>query len=506
MQITPFLCWDVIHVGAVGWNDKREPLPCDVPRGVALLVEPAAKTPAIVVADRPWEGELAWAQVMEDGGRYRLWYGVTREARKPKELLCYAESADGKVWHKPELGLVKVDGDAANNVVHAGAGMSHFCVVRCPREAPARRYRCMYFKAWWEGQPGEEIDGDEGLRRLDAKNAAKEGDKVLPVALLGKMLGMDSPDGLSWTPIAKPLLDEWHDTHNICVYDEAAGKFRGYFRGALDGRRAISYSETKDFENWPPSHLMAHHLNDDLPDECLYSNCYTRYPGRPDIHLMFPAVYHLGSDTIDGQLAASLNGINWARFTRQTIIPHGVPGEPDAGGIYPEPELLRFPEDGKFRLLCLRTSRFHNEWYNRKLRTGKATNSYAWAEWPEDRLAGIHAVNDGEFTTQLQTCGDRLLANYRAAPGGWITFELVNRLLWPPQQWPGIEGCRFENSQTLNGDETHAPVRWNGSADISRLKGKPVAIRVRLRKCTLFSVTMYGADEPLVRADPRYPV
>ena len=83
------------------------------------------------------------------------------------------------------------------------------------------------------------------------------------------------------------------------------------------------------------------------------------------------------------------------------------------------------------------TSLFHNEWYNPTLRGHGAGNSYAWAEWPEDRLAGIHAGGDGEFTTQLQTCGDRLVANYRAAPDGWIRFELVDRLMWPPQQWPG---------------------------------------------------------------------
>jgi len=105
--------------------------------------------------------------------------------------------------------------------------------------------------------------------------------------------------------------------------------------------------------------VIHHHLIDDRPDESLYSNGYTRYPGRPDIHLMFPAIYHQGSDTTYGQLAVSMDGVHWSRFTRQAIIPHGEPGEPDEAMVYPEPELIRFPEEGKFRLLCHCGNKYH---------------------------------------------------------------------------------------------------------------------------------------------------
>jgi len=95
---------------------------------------------------------------------------------------------------------------------------------------------------------------------------------------------------------------------------------------------------------------------------------------------------------------------------------------------------------------------------------------------------------------------------YRTKPDGWVRFELVDRLVWPPQPFPGLEGHRFEDTQPLTGDETHALVAWNGSHDLSALKGKPVAIRVRLHKAALFSTTMYGTDDPLAQEDPRYPV
>ena len=507
MHITPLLSWDFVHVGACHWDDDRQPTLCDVPQGVQVRVEPALKSGPILSADRPWEsGRFAWAQVMEAEGRYRMWYGVAPEDPSGEELLCYAESEDGHQWAKPELGVVDVDGTSANNVVFAGKGASHACVLRCPDDTQDKRYRCMYFKAWWEGAPGEELDGDEGHRRLDAKNAAKPGQQVLPVTIRGVMMGMTSPDGLHWTPIDGPILDEWHDTHNICVYDQNRGLYTAYFRGFHAGRRAIAYAETGDFANWPRSRVIHHQLPADRPDESLYSNAYTRYPGRPDLHLMFPAVYRQGSDTVYGQLATSLDGVNWSRLTRQAIVPNGGPGTPDEGSIYPEPDLLRFRADGKFRMLCHPRATHHNEWYNEALRSPERPDFYQWAEWPEDRLAGIHAPGEGAFTINLQACGDRLIANYRAEADGWIRLELVDRLAWPPQPWSGLDSYRFEDMQPLSGDETHAVVAWNGDPDLSALGGMPVAIRVRLHRATLFSTTMYGVDDPLVEDDPRYPV
>jgi len=507
MRVTPLLSWDFVHVGALAWNNERDPIACDVPQGVEIQVEPATNSAPILEREFPWEqGQLAWAQVMEDEGRYRMWYGVILREDSKQELLCYAESDDGLAWTKPKLGIVKFEGGKDNNIVFDGPGAVHFSITRCPHEPPEKRYRCMYFKAWFEGEPGEELDSDEGHRRLDVQNAAKPGEETPPVSLHGKMLGMDSPDGLRWTTIEKPILDEWHDTHNICTYDEAAGLYRAYLRGFYGGRRAISYSETKDFENWPPSRLIHHHNSSDGPDESLYTNCYTRYPGRPDIHLLFPAIYHQSTDSVYGQLAVSGNGVNWSRLSRQPIVPSGHPGNPDECSVYPEPDLLRFRKDGKFRMPCHISGRYHNEWYNEALR-GKEENSfYRWAEWPEDRLAGMHASGDGQFTIARQACGDRLIANYRTEPGGWVRFELVDRLVWPPQPFPGLEGYRLEDMQPLTGDETHALVTWNGSHDLSALKGKPVAIRVRLHKATLFSTTMYGTDDPLAQEDPRYPV
>jgi len=505
MPITPLLSWDMIYPGACQWTNARQPVECDVPRGVELRVEPATKSEPILVAERPWErGGLSGSQVLSDGGRYRMWYSARPE--EGVHALCYAESDDGARWRKPELGIINWSGSAANNLVHAGPEAASACVLKDPTADDDARYKAMSFSAWFEGERGEILDSDEGHRRLDAQNAAGPGERVPPVRIEGKMRGMISPDGLHWTPIRGPILEEWHDTHNICVWCPTRGSYVAYLRGFYAGRRAISYSETDEFSSWPASRIVHALSPGDEPDLSLYSNCYTAYPGAPGVHLMFPALYHQGADTVDVQLAVSLDGAHWSRHSGRPVIPHGQPGEPDGGFVYAEPELIRFPSEGKLRLLCHTGARYHNEWYNEELRKQGLESHYRWAQWPEDRLAGIHAPAEGQFTMTLQACGERMLANFRTEPGGWVRFELTDRLVWPPLQLPGLPGRCFEQAEPLSGDHTRREVAWRAGADLSDLRGRDVAVRVRLYKATLYAVTMLGASAPSRRRDPRFPV
>ncbi len=503
MPTTPLLSWDTIHVGAVQWTESRDRIPCDIPRGVELRAEPATRSEPVLVPERPWEaGGLSSAQVMFDAGLYRMWYAAKGAGKRETHALCYAESDDGLIWRRPDLGLNDWQGSAANNIAYAGPEAASACVLRDPHAPPESRYRIMSFTAWFEGEPGVRLDVDEGHRRLDVQNAAQPGEEVLPVRIEGKMVGLNSSDGLRWTPIPEPLLDEWHDTHNICAWCPDRGKYVAYLRGFYAGRRAISYAETDDFTAWPPSELIHHQTPADAPDVSLYSNCYTRYPGVAGTHLMFPAVYHQASDTVDVELAVSIDGKRWSRHAGQPIVPLA---DTDAS-IYAEPELLRFPDEGKFRLLCHTGKAYHNEWYIETLRERARESCYQWAEWEEDRLAGIHAEGDGEFTITQRPCGDQLFANFRAEPGGWVLFELVDRLVWPPLRCKGLPGHCFQDMQPLTGDHKAHLVSWETGADLSDLRGRDVAVRVRLHKATLYSITFAGADAPANGEDPRFPV
>jgi len=510
VAVTPFLTWDFVHAGCRGWREEaarsrwKEPnssFLADVPSGIELEVQAASKSEAVLRPDKPWEENLSWVQAMFDDGRYRMWYGVLG----PVNGYCYAESSDGMHWEKPDLGLVEVGGSTSNNLVLGGKA-NHSMVFNDPTAPAEARYRLMQFRAGWEGEPGEELDNEEGLRRLNARNTAGPDEETLPVRLVGQMMGHSSPDGIHWTPIEKTILDEWHDTHNLAAYDNLASQYVGYFRGFYGGRRAVSYAATGDFSNWPATEVVHHALPQDPPDVSLYSNTFTRYPGRPDVRLMFPAMYHQGTGQVDVALAMSLDGKNWSRHTSGPIIENGEEGEPDEGCIYPGPDLLR-TADGRFRLIYHGSARHHNQGLMAEGRKANERISfYAWAEWPEDRLVGIRARDHGELTILPQPCGDRLLVNLRAEPGGSASFELVDRLPFPPIEMPGLEGYRFEDSEPVTGDHTGWTCAWRGRADLSALRGTSVAIRVRLDRATLFATRMENAPGAPSEDEIRLPV
>lgn len=500
MLVIPFLSWDRIHAGGVAWTDAREPVACDSPSGVRLDVQQAQRTGHFLLPDQPWEDSYAWGQVMEDEGRYRLFYGM---GLGDEQAFCVAESDDGHTWRKPELGLVEFKGTTANNVVlTGGVGVNDAFVFKDPSAPPAERYKLMYFRSWWGGAPGEVLSREEGNRRYSANNSAKPGEPRLVVALKGTMMGAASPDGYRWTQFEKPVLDEWHDTHNICRYDDVRKKYVGYFRGFHHGRRAISYSETADFRRWPASEVIHHHTVTDTPGACLYSNAYTKYPDAPHIHLMFPAVYHTETDHIDSHLTVSLDGKRWQRHTERPIIKCGAPGEHDEGSVYPEPDLLRFRKERKFRLLCSSGRSYHNMAHNKSLRD-RCERRFEWAEWEEDRLCGIRADGDGAFAVAGVPVGAKLFANVRCEPDGWVRFELTDRVCSPPMLRAPLEGHRFEDAQPLTGDVAHGLVTWRGRDSTSGVAGK-VVVRVRLHKATIFSLTTVDAGDPAAEADPRY--
>jgi len=118
---------------------------------IALRVHPARKTgERNLVADKPWEDfVINWLNVMEDEGRYRMWYECHDHSYKNDQdaRYAYAESADGIHWEKPTLGLVEYNGSKDNNVLwhrldgkpSHGAGF-----FKDPTAPAAERYKVLF--------------------------------------------------------------------------------------------------------------------------------------------------------------------------------------------------------------------------------------------------------------------------------------------------------------------------------------------------------------------------
>ncbi len=75
--------------------------------------------------DKPWEGAFCgYVTVIRDGDIFRAYYRGLPESGKDgssAEVTCYAESADGIRWEKPDLGIFEINGTRNNNVILADA-------------------------------------------------------------------------------------------------------------------------------------------------------------------------------------------------------------------------------------------------------------------------------------------------------------------------------------------------------------------------------------------------
>ena len=68
--------------------------------------------------DQPWEGRWgAYISVVSDGQKFQMYYRGGFGAAKNGDLTCYAESVDGRLWTRPNVGRFTVGGRTDNNIV-----------------------------------------------------------------------------------------------------------------------------------------------------------------------------------------------------------------------------------------------------------------------------------------------------------------------------------------------------------------------------------------------------
>ena len=227
--------------------------------GVSLrLHEPRAQE-IVLVTDRPWEGSVCgFVTVFRDGALFRMYYrawSVELENSKGEHgsglitgpmTVCYAESADGIHWERPDLGLIEFEGSTKNNIVWTGDG-------------PDQR-------------------GSHGFSPFKDTNPA------CPPAQLYKAVGADlhatkgdlcavcSSDGLHWSlmrdePIFRQGVHGRFDSQNLAFWDGERCEYRVYFRDTIRcpepgmpayGCRAIKTAASKDFVTWSEPQFLAY--------------------------------------------------------------------------------------------------------------------------------------------------------------------------------------------------------------------------------------------------------
>lgn len=447
----------------------------DHPRGIKITCKSARKTGPVVRCEKPWEVRgIDFRTVIHEDGRYRAW-GVcdsSAPGAMPDWLPCYFESADGLEWTRPNLGR-------ENNLLAITPG----AVFADPSAPASERYKSVFESTISR----EEF---ESLARPDWSPLAdrKDIDRILCLQ------GMVSPDGLDWTLLPDVLSVEHSDTLVTAYYDQALEKYvvytraypvkeaapgfegdcRAFWGGDGPGpvRRSIGRTESDNFRSFPVSSLVLAPNAGMAPDDVLYTTCRTSFPGAPDRHLMFPALWHTSTDTTSIAMVSSFDGKLWDFVPGGNLFTIGDPGEWDCGHIFAVPNLIELP-GGDFALPYTGSNIPH-----KYPRAGEHLSLTGYALWPKGRIASLAAEDYGEFATAaVVPPGKRLSLNAVTEEGGSILVEAADIDSKP------LPGRTFDDCIPLAVDCFNTRVVWKGGEEIG---ADPVILRFRMKKAELF--------------------
>jgi hypothetical protein len=498
-----FTSWHYVHPTRVKWFDSagndvsvhgtqnpdeaffRPPV---TSWGVRLVTHPARRLPEPMIRDEcPWEtGGPQVTSILRDNGIYRLWahtsWGTLDESRnRAGNYLCYYESDDGLTWRRPNCALSEYNGSKNNNIVAPKSG-----AVFIDPSAPAdERYK-------WVAEANDftEADFTEFERRRPGLIAASRRPQNLPYY---GVRGAVSPDGLRWNVLNVPIVVGMYDTQNIAYYDTRRQRYVLYTREwivspqsprhpvtdswVINGRRAIGRAESSDFRAFPPSHPVLEPPLHLTPNQTLYTNGRTSFPGDPDAHLMFPTVWDQATDVTFTIVAASHDGALWSFLPGGPLFGTGEFGAWDGGCIFAAPNLYELPS-GDLAMSYTGYTVPH------KYPRVQATRAIGCAIWPRGRLVGIEAPDRGEFTTvSIVPPSQRLRINAVTKRSGAIRIEVLDARSRKP-----VAGREMESCKPLYGDLHREPVTWKGGDTIGLDRDIPVAFRISIQYGAIYFV------------------
>lgn len=483
-----FTNWLYVRPGSFGWYDaagenitvrgsaalfeagfRRS----DCPMGIRLRAQPAQKTGPVFVPEKPWEDTFNVWTIIQDGSGYRGWSSK-----------AYFESTDGAKWDRPLLGRVRVDGHDTN--LH-GFDLHNGTVFVDPSGPESERYKWVS-----EGSIGPEQHDEFRERhpgRWDPRSHRPD------AGFYAAVLGGVSPDGITWSRLPEPLVVEHSDTQVTAYYDPLLRKYVLYTRNYMiaprsekdpekgfrawwdSGRRSIGRTESENFREFPLSEVILEPGPDMEPSDLLYTNCRTSIPGAPDLHLMFPAVWHAAvDDSTSILLASSSDGKVWNYVPGGFVFGTGECGGWDGGCVFAHPNLIELP-NGDFALP------YTGYTFPHKYPRGQWKYQTGYAVWPKGRLIALETDALGEFATvAMMPPGRKLRVNAVTKRAGSIRVEVAG-----PDRAP-VAGRTLQDCEPLIGDLFRSPVTWKGQDDLGHPERSPIILRFRLDRARIFAL------------------
>lgn len=463
--------------------------------------------------DAPWEGcGSGYQSVFRDGDRFRLYYrggyrpGTRSDDPVNRQVLCLAESTDGRAWTRPELGRRDFGGTRKNNIVLDEAMVAAF-----------------------GGSPAH-----TAVFR-DSNPACPDSERYKVVITGKKPRGLYllvSPDGVDFRPWRdEPFMTEGaFDSQNLAFWDPVRGEYRLYHRGFRQeageeknrlgrGRRDILTSAAPAFDRFPPPRWLAWPGS---PAMALYTNQVQPYCRAPHILVGFPMRYcergwsgpmldlpgsaarlerarahpRYGMTVTDAVFMSSRDGVSFNRRAEAFIRPgprrreSWVYGDNFIfWGLYETPSAV---EDAPAELNLL------------------AVDGYWEGEDTAFRRYTLRV--DGFVSLAAPWAGGQLLTRPFIFRGGSLSVNAETSAFGSFQveiqdgAGRALPGFSLDDCEPIFGDTPDFTVRWKSPAggDLRPLAGRPVRLRFRLCDADIYSFRFVPfRPEPAWRAAAR---
>lgn len=405
--------------------------------------------------------------------------------------MCVATSDDGAAWSKPALGLIERAGRADTNITAYESGQ------------PFMGY------PWLDSRPG--VPEHERIKALNytydrtdpcGPHAPYRHDGPVYMWLYV------SADGFTFRklapePVFASSLPGSFDGGNVLFWSQAEQTYLLYYRyadhdSAGSVYRSMARATSRDLLHWEEPVPMTY---GDTPREQFYMNQTQPYFRAPHIYvapaarfmqgrrvltaeqakaigLTSPGGLDYGGDCSDGVLLTSRAGsTQYDRTFMETFIRPGLGASnwvsrtnyPVTGILPCGPERMmlfvsrhNFQETIHVERLLLRTDGF-------------ASVAAPWA--------------GGELITKPFTFqGQRLEINYRTGAPGFLRVEIQDAA------GAAIPGYALHECPEIIGDEIARTVAWEGGADVGRLTGRPVRLRLAMKDADLFALRFCAAS------------
>lgn len=482
-------------------------------QNLKLQMRSPERHPTNPVVQRGPDGTVdSWAvqfygSVIRDpqSGRFRMWYVAVSKAERAAEKsrrsvpwrVAYAESVDGVLWTKPNLGLVESGGDKNNNLVKLDPhlGVLNLKVLHDPNDPnPDNRYK-MGAHVWYP------------------KNNRRN----------GTLAPFVSADGLNWKLLsdAKPVNAEMAETATVVPplhFEPVGGLYKWDGLYYLSGQNAIFAARpyhgrvsrtyaSGDFTSWTQTSAIQFVRS---PQHDLLGPGKSRIGeqthegisvwNRRNVLVGISGMWHGTAEwedlTIDLGFVVSNDGVHFREPVHEHIfLKRGADEDWDAGGLL---QAQGFENVGD------KTFLYYGAWNPQVWEKSPPRGGVGIAMLPRDRFADlvVDKTTEGPGDYQMKKTKSSLLTAavpltsgshrfYVNADGlsnnARLKIELLDSKLSPLSRFSGADAAVVSES----GFQT--PIEWNGKHEINDLPD-----RVRIK------VTFEGTDNTKLRFNTIY--